>query len=154
MWLAVLLLCCLHVGVPVVAPGSFTIGEIRASGPELGLREALRSSLARALSARGALSGPAGVPVEIALIDASTVPLAASGDAVQVHSARLTVAWQLLGARPRRLVLQGERSYEVWGSDSLGASAARSAAFATLAAELSEDAVLWILYGEKAGAQP
>ena len=52
----------------------------------------------------------------------------------------------MLGPRPRRVVLSGERGYTIVAGASLEASDARAGAFAALADALMADAADWILY--------
>lgn len=151
MLLSTLLACSLRLGSPERSLASVAPGEFVAASAEPGLKTALDHSLSRALAARGALDPAGGTPVGLEVLEASSAVLAA-GSGSQVHQARLSLAVQLYGPRPRRVVLTAERSYVVVPGDSLGAASARAAAFEALADTLSEDAVTWILFAQ--GASP
>lgn len=143
--------CGLHLGRPELASSAVSPAPVVVPSAEPGLRESLSSGLDAALAARGALDPSHGQRVELTVLEASTSRLGASATG-QVHLARLRVDVQLFGARPRHVVLTGERSYTVGLSSSLEASAARAAAFEVLARSLTEDAAMWILLSP--GASP
>lgn len=146
-----LIACSLRLGRPEIALGSITPGAVLVASSEPGLRDALAESLARGLAARGALARGEGTRVDLEVLDASTSVLAAA-DGAQVHRARLSLAVQLYGPAPRRVVLSAERSYTLVQSASLEAAGARAEAFEALALELCQDAVDWILLSP--GASP
>lgn len=144
MWTLFALACALHVGRPAPAAAGFSISRIAAPSIEPGLRDDLAAALGRALASRGAL-GNEGLAVDVEVLEADT-STAASGGGAQVRVARLSIAVAVMGPRPRRVVLAGERGYTVLSGASLEASDARSQAFAALAASLAEDAADWMLY--------
>lgn len=138
---AVLTLASCHLGRPPPATGGFSPGAVSMQADEPSLPEALRAGLGRALAARGALGTAA--PIDIEVLDASVAPVAANPGGQQIYMARLQVAFQVTGPRPRRLVLEGERGYVLLASDSLGSAAARAGAFSALARQLGADAADW-----------
>ena len=146
MLLQFLLACALRIGRPPTTGLVAGVGEVSVASAEPALADGLRAGLARAMVRRGLRADAEGAPLTVEVLDASTA-VAASADGVAVHRARLQIAVQLLGARPRRVVLTGERSYTVVSGETLGAAHARAGAFDELARELSEDAVDWILFG-------
>lgn len=149
MWALLILGCALHVGKPEGTRFPVSPGEIRATGVEPGLQEALAAGFQEALAQRGALSASGGLRVDLEVLDASTEVVAATADA-SVRRAHLSVAVQAWGPQPARVVLTGERGYTVPVTDGLGASAARSEAFGGLARSLAADAATWVLNRESA----
>ena len=143
-WLLATTLLACHIGPPPApASGAPRPGRVLAPVAEPGLADALESGLGTALAERGG-EGRAGAGpwLEAQVLDATTEVVAVSADR-RVHRVRLSVAYQLLGPAPTRLVLQGERSYVVLASDGLSAAQARADAFDALCVELSRDAAAW-----------
>lgn len=133
-----------HLGRPPPSALRLRVGEVRATAAEPALEEDLTRALSATLAQHGVLgSGP---EVRAHVLSVDVVPVASASGA-QVARVRLEVAFELLGARPRRVVLSAQRAFTRSPDDALGASDARAEAFAALAGELAEDAVDWLLYG-------
>ncbi|MCK6506005.1 hypothetical protein L6R53_21910 [Myxococcota bacterium] len=131
-----------HLGVPPRAAGAAVhLVGVDVAAAEPALADALRQGLADAFAARGLAGGPD--PLTLRVVEATTSSAAAT-EALRVHRARLAVELQLLGASPRAVVLRAERAYPADPQDGLAAASARAAAFQALAAQLSEDAALWL----------
>ena len=144
MWTLLILGCGLHVGRPEIARITVTPGEIRAATVEPGLAEALEGGFQDALAERGSLRAAGGLKVDLEVLEARSELVAASGDRL-VRRAHLSVAVQTWGADPARVVFEGERGYEVYTTDGLGAAQARADAFNGLAESLARDAATWVL---------
>jgi hypothetical protein len=151
---AVSLLCMAAVaGCHLGRPGptySYHLGHVEVPEVEPGLSDALSRSVSAALSARSALGG--GVALDVRILEAVESVIAVDGAGARVHRVGLVLRLEAAGPAPRSLVVRGERGYAVSSADPTAAEAARSAAFAALTVELSEDAVTWLVTGPSGGA--
>jgi len=138
-----LLLSGCHLGRPPPPPAGLSVGAVSAPVVEPGLPEQLRQGLALALQRRGGLGS--GAAVDMVVLDASDGAAAVDGAGSRVHRVRLQVAFEVTGAAPRRLVLDGERSYVADATGSLVTATRRADAFALLSRELAQRAAAWAL---------
>lgn len=138
-----LLLCGCRLGRPPAPATGLAVGVVSAPVVEAGLSEQLRQGLAMALQGRGGLGS--GAVIDMVVLDASDGAAAVDGAGNRVHRVRLQVAFEVKGAAPRRLVLDGERSYVADSTGSLVTATRRADAFALLSRELAQRAAAWAL---------
>jgi len=135
-----------QVGRPPPAAGPFKVHQVIASSAEPGLKDALKSGLGQALTARGVLDA-GGQAINVAVLRADSSP-SAVGPNSQMHTARLQVSVQ---SGSRSAQFSSERSYSV--IDPVQGAAARAAAFDALAHQLMRDGVMWLSNAPQ-GIQP
>jgi hypothetical protein len=142
--------CGYHLGHPPVAAGGFTVAPIRAPVAEPDVADALRSGLVDALAVRSALGRVH--TVETRIVSVAETPVAV-GDTARVHRVALTVELRVADTG-QRTVLHGERAFTVLPDDPIGGASARAAAAASLARELADDGVEWLLRAPQAKVSP
>ena len=130
--------CACHLGRPATPTVRYHVGQVVAPVAEPGLADALKGSLAAALTERAMLGEAEGEAINIAVLAATSIPTGV-GPSSQVHTARLQFSVQV---GKRRAQFSAERSFTV--IDTVQGATARAEAFLILSQNLSKDAALWI----------
>jgi hypothetical protein len=137
--LAVLLVgCALRVGTPPVEV-AYGVGAVQAAVAEPGIDALVSAGLVSALVARGAYDA-AGPAVTATVVAADLSPTRRAGDTL-MYELRLVVRFEAAGA-----AWTATRTRLMADPGSAGtARAAREAALASLARQVTEDGVSWLL---------
>jgi hypothetical protein len=142
--------CGYHLGRPPVAAGGFAVASIQAPVAEPDVADALRTALVDALAVRAALGRVH--TLETTIVSLTETPVAVDGTD-RVHRVGMTVALHVADTG-QRTILHGERAFAVDPDDPIGGASARAAAAATLARELANDGVEWLLRAPQAKGTP